>query len=223
MKFLHALASKLEHTLLLYGGWGLVGISMLDSSGLSMPGVKDFLLIYLSSRDPDRAWIYVLGCTAGTVSGSYFIYILGQTGARLLKRKPSTREMSRAKKWLMKNDFLTVLVASLLPPPLPFKPILLGSGALRINPVRFIGALVLGGVLRFGLEAWIGVRYGVGGEDFLKRNLVWISLGIVAIVVVSTLVYRWWWRPEGKEGPPAAPPRLSEAAETNRTETGPKT
>lgn len=213
MKFLHNLASRLEHTLLVYGGWGLVGIATLDSAGLSMPGVKDFLLIYLSSRDPDRAWIYTLGCIVGTVTGSYFIYILGQTGARLLKRKPSTREMSRAKKWLMKNDFLTVLVASLLPPPLPFKPILLGSGALRISPVRFISALVLGGVLRFGLEAWIGVRYGVGGEDFLKRNLVWISLGFVAVVVVSAYLYRWWSSGDKQGSPPAVPREPSERNE----------
>jgi len=209
VKFLHTLASRLEHTLLLYGGWGLLGISALDSAGLSMPGVKDFLLIYLSSRAPDRAWIYVLGCTVGTVTGSYFIYIVGLTGARLLKRKPSRSEMGRAKKWLLKNDFLTVLVASLLPPPLPFKPILLGSGALRISPVRFTGALVLGGILRFGLEAWIGVRYGVGGEDFLKRNLVWISLGFVAIVVVAAVLYRLWSRPGDNAGPHAEAPRES--------------
>lgn len=209
MKFLHTLASNLEHTLLLYGGWGLLGISALDSAGLSMPGVKDFLLIYLSSRAPDRAWIYVLGCTVGTVTGSYFIYIIGLTGARLLKRKPSRSEMGRAKKWLLKNDFLTVLVASLLPPPLPFKPILLGSGALRISPVRFTGALVLGGILRFGLEAWIGVRYGVGGEDFLKRNLVWISLGFVAIVVVAAVLYRLWSRPGDNAGPHPEAPRES--------------
>ncbi len=160
-----------------------MGIATLDSAGLSMPGVKDFLLIYLSSQDPGRAWLYAAGCTLGTVAGSFFIYFIGQTGARLLKKKPSDREMSRAKKWLVKNDFLTVLVASLLPPPLPFKPILLGSGALRISPIRFAGALVLGGILRFGAEAWIGVRYGAGGEHFLKNNLIWISLGFVAIVV----------------------------------------
>ena len=192
MKFLHTLAKNLEHTFLLYGGWGLVGIATLDSAGLSMPGVKDFLLIYLSSRDPSRAWLYAAGCTFGTVIGSFFIYFVGQTGARLLKKKPSDSEMSRAKKWLVKNDFLTVLVASLLPPPLPFKPILLGSGALRISPLRFAFALLLGGFLRFGAEAWIGVRYGMGGEDFLKRNILWISLGFVAIVVVSALVHRWW-------------------------------
>ena len=192
MKFLHTLAKNLEHTLVLYGGWGLLGIATLDSAGLSMPGVKDFLLIYLSSKNPRWAWMYAGACILGTVAGSFVIYYLGRTGARLLRRKPSDREMGRAKKWLVKNDFLTVLVASLLPPPLPFKPILLGSGALRISPVRFAAALFIGGVLRFGLEAWVGVRYGVGGEDFLKRNVLWISLGFVAIVVVSTLIYRWW-------------------------------
>ena len=200
MKFLHTLADHLEHTLLLYGGWGLVGIATLDSAGISMPGVKDFLLIYLSSQDPGRAWIYTVGCIFGTVIGSFVIYYLGRTGARLLRRKPSDREMGRAKKWLVKNDFLTVLVASVLPPPLPLKPILLGSGALRISPLRFAAALVLGGALRFGAEAWIGVRYGAGGETFLKHNLVWISLGLAAIVVITALVHHWWRGSGNKNG-----------------------
>ena len=209
MKFLHSLANRIEHTLLLYGGWGLVGIATLDSAGISMPGVKDFLLIYLSSRNPHRAWIYATGCIVGTVAGSFVIYYLGRTGARLLKRKPSAREMGRAKKWLVKNDFMTVLVASLLPPPLPFKPILLGSGALKISPFRFACALVIGGVFRFGLEAWIGVRYGIGGEDFLKKNVIWISLGFVAIVVVTALLYRWWKRPGDKDGQSSTPAQVS--------------
>lgn len=201
MNFLKHLAGKLEHSLLLYGGWGLVGISTLDSAGISMPGVKDVLLMYLSSRDPRRAWIYVLGCMLGTMVGSFVIYVIGRTGARLLKRKPSDQEMSRAKKWLVKNDFLTVIIASLLPPPLPFKPFLLGSGALRMSPLRFASALLVGGGLRFGAEAWIGVRYGAGGETFLKQNIIWISLAFVGIVVVTAVVYRWYQGSNGKESP----------------------
>jgi len=205
VKFLENLASKLEHSLLLYGGWGLVGIAMLDSAGLSMPGVKDLLLIYLSSQDPGRAWIYVLGCVLGTVIGSFVIYAIGRTGARLLKRKPSDKEMGRAKRWLVKNDFLTVIIASLLPPPLPFKPFLLGSGALRISPLRFAGALVIGGGLRFGVEAWIGIHYGVGGEDLLKQNILWISLAFVAVVIVTALIYRWYQGSDDKEKPTSPP------------------
>lgn len=210
MKFLHKLASHLEHTLILYGGWGLLGIATLDAAGLSMPGVKDFLLIYLSSKDPGRAWMYATGCIIGTILGSFFIYYIGRTGARIFKRKPSAREMGRAKRWLAKNDFMTVLLASLLPPPLPFKPIILGSGALHINPARFCGALFVGGVLRFGLEAWIGVRYGISGEDFLKKNVLWISLGFVAIVVVSAVIYRWWKSGDNNGQTPTSQPVTTE-------------
>lgn len=208
MKYLKTVASRIEHTLVLYGGWGLLGVATLDAAGLSMPGVKDFLLIYLSSKDPHRAWIYASGTILGTVVGSLFIYYVGRTGARLFKRKPSDREMGRAKKWLMKNDFLTLLVASLLPPPLPFKPILLGAGALRISRARFVAALVVGGILRFGAEAWIGVRYGVSGEEFLQHNILWISLGLVAFVVLSTVLYRWW-KSEDNHGHPSAPQSVS--------------
>lgn len=183
-----------------------MGIALLDSSGISMPGVKDLLLIYLSSQHPGRAWIYVLGCVLGTVAGSFIIYIIGRTGAHLLRRKRSDQEMGRAKKWLQKNDFLTVVVASLLPPPLPFKPFLLGSGALRISPLRFAAALVVGCGLRFGAEAWIGVRYGAGGETFLKHNILWISLGFVVIVVVTALIYRWYRGSDNKENQQAPPP-----------------
>jgi membrane protein DedA with SNARE-associated domain len=192
VKFLENLAAKLEHTLLLYGGWGLVGISTLDSSGISMPGVKDVLLIYLSSRHPGRAWIYLLGCMFGTLLGSFVIYVVGRTGVRLLKRKPSDHDMSRAKSWLGKNDFMTVIIASLLPPPLPLKPFLLASGALRMSPLRFAAALMVGGGLRFGLETWIGVRYGAGGEEFLKQNIVWILLVSIAVVIVTTWIHRWY-------------------------------
>jgi membrane protein YqaA with SNARE-associated domain len=205
VNFLEHLADKLEHTLLLYGGWGLVGISTLDSAGLSMPGVKDVLLIYLSSRHPGRAWVYVLGCILGTVAGSFVIYIIGRTGARLFKRKPSAQDMSRAKSWLERNDFLTVIIASLLPPPLPLKPFLLGSGALRISPLRFALALLVGGGLRFGLEAWIGVRYGVGGEAFLKHNIIWISLAFVGVVLVTTFIYRLYRGSDDKSSQTSPP------------------
>jgi len=198
VKFLHTLADRLEHTLIIYGGWGLIGIAALDSAGLSMPGVKDFLLIYLSSRNPGYAWLYAAGCIIGTVAGSFVIYYLGRTGARLLKRKPSDQEIGRAKKWLIRNDFLTVFVASMLPPPLPLKPILLGSGALRISPFRFALALFLAGAFRFGAEAWVGVRYGTSGETFFKENLLWISLVAVAFVLIVTLGYRTWRGPADK-------------------------
>ena len=205
MSFLKSLSAKLGKALALYGGWGLLAIALLDSSGVSMPGVKDLLLIYLSTQHPGRAWLYALAAAVGTALGSLFIYAIGRSGARLVGRKPSRQSVNRATRWLKQNDFVTVVVASLLPPPLPFKPFLFAAGALRVNVVRFTTALMVGGAIRFGAEAWFGVRFGVGGEAYLKENIVWLSLVAVGIIVGLAFVYRLFQRTSGEAGPPSAP------------------
>ncbi len=204
MSFLKSLAAKLSKTLALYGGWGLLGIALLDSAGLSMPGVKDLLLIYLSAQQPGLAWLYAVAAVTGTVLGSLFIYGIGRSGARLVGRNPSRENVNRARRWLEQNDFVTVVVASLLPPPLPFKPFVFAAGALRINIVRFTTALVVGGAIRFGAEAWFGVRYGVGGGEYLKRNIVWLSLAAVAVILAVAFVYRLFQKTPGEPEPPSA-------------------
>ena len=47
---------------------------------------------------------------------------------------------------------------------------------------------MVGGAIRCGIEAWFGVRYGVGGEEYLKRNIVWLSLAAVGLIVLLALV-----------------------------------
>jgi membrane protein YqaA with SNARE-associated domain len=207
LTYLKSLAAKLSKTLALYGGWGLLGIALLDSAGLSMPGVKDLLLIYLSAQQPGYAWLYAAAAVTGTALGSLFIYGIGRSGARLVGKKPSRENVNRARRWLEQNDFVTVVVASLLPPPLPFKPFLFAAGALRVNVARFTAALLVGGTIRFGAEAWFGVRFGLGGEEYLKRNIIWLSLLAVAIILALAFVYRQFQGTPGESqlSPPSKP------------------
>jgi membrane protein YqaA with SNARE-associated domain len=201
VKFLRAFPAAMTHLLSIYGGWGLLGIAFLDSAGLSLPGVKDVMLIYLSGTDPSRAWLYALGCATGTAVGSFVIYWIGRSGIRVLRRKNSDKEMGRAMKWISRNDFVTVLVASLLPPPLPFKPFLLASGVLRISSVRLLTALMVGGALRFGAEAWIGVRFGAAGPAYLKKHIGLISLVTVGVIIGATVVMRIFQRARSNAEP----------------------
>ncbi len=204
-----SLKSKISYALLHYRGWGLFGLSFLDSAGVSLPGLKDVLLIYLSGRFPGLAWFYALDCTLATAVGSILIYALGRSGARIFRRKPSQKEMGRAMRWIQKNDFVTVVVASLLPPPLPFKPFLIAAGVLRMNILSMIAALMLGGAIRFGAEAWIGVRFGKAGPAYLKNHLVKISLLGAAAFVLLTAAYRRWLAPGRRSelNPPPGPDR----------------
>ena len=59
-----------------------------------------------------------------------------------------------------------------------------------MNAVRFGVALLVGRGLRFGTEAYLGARYGARAEAYLKENFVWASLVVVAVVVLTAMVYR---------------------------------
>jgi len=190
LSFLKSLSTKLGQVLALYGGLGLFGISVLDSSFVPLPGLNDLLLIHLSSQHPERAVLYALASTAGSVAGAYLIYGLARGGARFVWRRKPSASLARAHEWLERNEFASILVASMLPPPAPFKAFLVAAGVLRVNALKFGLALLVGRGLRFGAAAFLGARYGVQAEAYLKENFVWASLLVVVVVVLTSLVYR---------------------------------
>ena len=190
MQFLKSLSAQLASFLALYGGWGLFGISFLDSSILSFPFVNDLLLIHLSSQSPRRAPFYALACAAGSVLGASVMYAMARGSANALQRKDSLERRQKVRQWLERNDFVAILVASLLPPPVPFKLFSVSAGALRVDFSKFAAALLLGRALRFALAAWMGARYGVQAETYLKHNIIGVSLAAIALILGATLLYR---------------------------------
>ena len=190
MTFLKSLAAKVGQFLALYGGWGLLGISFLDSSFVPLPGLNDLLLLHLSSKYPGRAVFYALASTVGSLAGCFVMYGLARRGAAFIWRRRSSPAFQRVRHWLQRNDLASVLVASLLPPPSPFKMFLLAAGALRVNPHRFGAALLVGRGVRFGAAAFLGARYGPQAEAYLKENIVWVSLLAALLVVAWTIFYR---------------------------------
>jgi len=189
--FLKSITIQLGSLLARYGGWGLLAINFFDSSFLSFPVINDLLLLHLAAQYPHLALAYALQATSGSVLGAYTLYAVSRWGGRLLgRRTPPQSALSRTRVWLERNDFVTVLVFCLLPPPAPFKLISIAAGALRVNPVRFVAALLLGRCARFMAEGWIGAQYGAGAEAFLRRNIGWASWSAAAVIIAGTLAYR---------------------------------
>jgi len=180
------LGSFLSH----HGGWGLFFVSYLDSSFLAFPFINDLLLIKLSILHPAKALLYTLECTMGSVLGAYTIYYLSRAGSQRLSRNASPREKSRVRHWIERNDFLSLLIASLLPPPMPFKIFPVIAGGLRTNGPRFIVALLIGRGIRFAVESWLGVRYGAAAQLYVRDNIWWMSVIMVVAVAAAALIYR---------------------------------
>lgn len=191
---LKSLSAKLGQILVLYGGWGLFVMSFLDSSLVPFPGVNDLALIVLASKRP--AWwpVYALASTLGSMGGAYVLYSIARGGGKLFFRKTTPLSVTFAQRWLKRNDFVAVLVAALLPPPAPLKVFILTAGVLRVNALRFGLALLVGRGLRFGADAWLGARYGLQAQDYLRHNLGRASLTTVVLVIALALITRWWKR-----------------------------
>jgi membrane protein YqaA with SNARE-associated domain len=187
---LKAFEAMLDHLLGHYGGWGLFAISFLDSSFLAFPFVNDVLVIKLASLHPYKAALYSLQCTVGSVLGAYVIYGITRQGRRLLASHSSSREKSHIWRWVEGNEFVSILVASLLPPPTPFKIFAIIAGGLNMSAVRFLVALMIGRGLRFSFEAWLGVYYGAAAQAYLARNYSWLSVATIVVAIVIAVIYR---------------------------------
>jgi membrane protein YqaA with SNARE-associated domain len=192
LPFLKSLSLKLGRVLALYGGWGLFAMSFLDSSFVPFPGVNDLALIILASQHPARALFYAFMTVAGSLSGCYVLYGVSRGAGELAGGRSASTKGSSARRWLQRNEFVSMLVMCLLPPPAPLKIFVLTAGALRMNALRFGAALLVGRSLRFVAEAWLGARYGAPAQAYVKKNLVWVSLAACLIVIGLTLLSRWW-------------------------------
>ena len=187
-----------------YGGLGLFSLSFLDASVLGLPLINDLLLIHLCARRPIWTMLYVAESTAGSMLGSYLLFYFARAGRRLWRRssKSSTPQAAepgaagasakpnRFERWVERNDFASIVVGSLLPPPIPFKAFPVAAGVTHMDPRRFVLALMLGRGVRFGIEGWIGALYGAEAETYLRAHFVATSWISVALLVIMMAGYR---------------------------------
>jgi uncharacterized membrane protein YdjX (TVP38/TMEM64 family) len=86
---------------------------------------------------------------------------------------------------------MAVLVATLLPPPFPFKLFVVTAGVFRFSLLRFMLAIIAGRAFRFLLEGYFAVRYGAEAKEILAKYYPWIGLVLVGAIVLFVFIRRW--------------------------------
>ena len=179
---------KVKATLITFGAFGIFAIALLDASFLPIPGGTDAVVMTLSHLNHALMPLYVLAAVLGATLGCLFPYWIGfKTGAAAL-RKFSEEKRERALRLLDRYDTWAMLVGAVLPPPFPFKILLLAAGGFRMNVWRFLFAIALGRSLRFILEGVMAVRYGDQAAQLFKQHYPKIGLGIAAVIVVVFII-----------------------------------
>ena len=183
--------ARVSEYLITFGAFGLFVLALLDSSFVPLPSSADALMLLLSTTNPNWMLLYAFMATAGSVVGCWILYLISQrAGARALKRF-SEKKQARVKNLIERYDMVAVLVATLLPPPFPFKLFVVTAGVFRFSLLRFMLAIVIGRAFRFLLEGYFAVRYGAEAKHILARYYPWIGLGLVAAIVLVVLVRKW--------------------------------
>jgi undecaprenyl-diphosphatase len=181
-------------SLLFLGGPGLLLMAFLDSSFLPLPEVVDVSMMGLVIRHPDRWLYYAVMPTIGSLIGCYVLYSLARSGGHaFLKKHLHEGHIERGLETFRKYGLLTVVVPSILPPPMPFKPFVLFAGVADVRPGMFVVAIVIGRGFRYGVEALVAFWYGDEAIKFVAKNMTTVSLwfaGVVAVVGLGVILWR---------------------------------
>jgi membrane protein DedA with SNARE-associated domain len=188
-----------------FGGLGMMLLAIGDSSFFTFPEVNDILIVVFSIGKPWRQVAYYDAMTIlGSVIGCLLLYSVGRKGGSpILRRRFSKRNIERAERLFEKYGVLTVVIPSILPPPMPFKIFVLSAGVFRLNWSQFLIAVVIGRTLRYSIWAILAVLYGDSVKQYMQKNLNMIGmvlLGFFAIALVGSIAFYWHRRKESGNG-----------------------
>jgi membrane protein YqaA with SNARE-associated domain len=210
--FVHAYSEWIKHVLVPLGPWGMLALAAVDGSFLGLP--LDAIFVYYVYTDRSRFLLYVLLGAAGSALGSIVLYIVGYTGGEVLLRKRlSPQRFEKIHASFERHEFWALMFPAMLPPPTPFKIVVLAAAAFEMNFAHFLLAIFAGRFLRFLIEALLTLYFGPGivtlaGGVFAHR-VIWILLGVLALVV-GWLVLRRAKRRHAIEAPPIVDPSPGE-------------
>lgn len=157
-------------------------------------------MILLTTANPRWMIAYAAIATAGSTIGCVILYyVSSRAGSRALGRF-SPAKQKRVKELIDRYDVLSVLVASLMPPPFPFKLFVVSAGVFRFSLTRFTLAILAGRMFRFLLEGYLAMRYGAQAKQVIAKYYPWIGLGLAAGLIVFFVVRNLRKRKAGDSG-----------------------
>jgi len=180
------------------GAWGVFAIAAVDAAFMGLP--MDPIVAGYIYKNPHGFLLYVLLAASGSAAGSIVLYVIGYTGGEVLLRKRlSAARFQKIHASFEKHEFWALMFPAILPPPTPFKAVVLAAAAFEMSFWRFLLAIFAGRFLRFLILGFLTLHFGpqvveIGGR-IVVHDLKWVLLALAA----GGLPWLIWRRRAGKK------------------------
>ena len=178
------------------GGFGLLGLGVLDSSlFLFAPFGNDLLMIAMTARHHSRLPYYSLMAALGSVLGCAITDLICRKGGEAgLERHLPGRRLAYVKRQFGRRAGWALALAAMVPPPFPFTAFVAAAAALDYPRKRLLGVIGVSRFLRFSIEGLLAIWFG---RRILRLGHAPVVEGVVIFLMVVTLggsavsIYSW--------------------------------
>lgn len=166
----------------------LFAIAFAESSFFPIP--PDVLLITMALIEPETAFILALICSAGSLLGGMFGYLIGWLGGRpLLHRVFAERKIAVVKQAYEKYEIWAIAIAGFTP--IPYKVFTLSAGTFGIPFRPFVAVSAVSRSARFFLVAGFIFLWGESVRDFLVKYFNWFTLLFMVLLIGGFVLLRF--------------------------------
>jgi len=170
----------------------LFAVAFAESSFFPIP--PDIMLIPMILATPSKAWRIAGFATLASVLGGYFGYAIGVFFFELIA-EPLLSFYGYLEKFQTFENYYheygawIVFGAGLTP--FPYKIITIASGAVHLDLMVFTVASILARGGRFFIVAWLLKRYGAPMKTFIEKNLGWLSVLFLILLIGGFAILKY--------------------------------
>jgi membrane protein YqaA with SNARE-associated domain len=158
----------------------------------------DAILAVYVWNNKSHFWLYCLMASIGSAIGGLLPYGLGRAGGELFLLKRVDRErFDRIRLRFERQEFLAVMIPSMLPPPAPWKMFIFAAGVFEMRILPFMFAVFTGRMVRWLILSMLVLKLGPGAADLVAHHAI-ILVAVVGLLAV--LGFAWWWMKKKRSG-----------------------
>jgi len=178
------------------GAWGAFLVAVLDSYSIPVP-IDAVLAVYIWNHHA-TFWVYSALAAAGSAVGGLLPYGLGRAGGELFLLKRINRaRFDTLRDRFERQEFLAVMIPSMLPPPAPWKIFIFASGVFEMRVLPFMLAVFLGRLIRWTILGILVIKLGPGAVALVAHHAVIVVLAVSAVAIAG---FAWWWLRKKRSG-----------------------